>query len=74
MNQVTNLSIEFEEKGDKVNMSTSVDNIMKKIRISEAIEIYREYGESDEIIIDKIMKKFDVARDYVVALLAPQKV
>ena len=73
LNQVTNLNIEFEEE-DRVNMSTSVEEFKKKMKITGAIEAYRECGKSDEDIINKIMQNFDVARDYVVALLAPQKI
>ena len=41
----------------------------RKIRILEAIEVYREFGTSDEDIIQKILKKFDVTKDYVFPLL-----
>lgn len=38
-----------------------------------AIEAYRDFGASNEDIIERIIKKFNVTRDYVMALLEPQK-
>ena len=35
----------------------------------EVIEVYREFGTSDEDIIQKILKKFDVTKDYILPLL-----
>lgn len=55
-------------------MCKSLEKRMQKEKIIEAIEIYREYGESDEDIINKIMSKFKVAREYILTLLEPQKV
>ena len=37
-----------------------------------AIETYRDYGETDENIIRKIMEKFNVSEQYVLALLKSQ--
>ena len=73
LNRVANLGLEFEEEEDSIDMCKAMEENNKKQRITEAIEIYREYGESDEDIIKKIMSKFNVAKEYILALLTPKK-
>ena len=57
-------------------MCRALQDLMKddidQARVSATIDAYREYGESDEDIIAKIMKKFNVTKEYVQALLSPQ--
>ena len=53
-------------------MCVAINQMIQEEKILEAIEIYREYGESDEYIINKLMSKFKVAREYIVSLLSPQ--
>ena len=67
------LNLEFEAEPGGVDMCKAMEKHNQRLRIEEAIEIYREYGESDEDIIKKIMNKFEVAREFVIALLTPQK-
>ena len=62
-------------RGDD-DMCRALQDLMKddidQARVSATIDAYREYGESDEDIIAKIMKKFNVTKEYVQALLSPQ--
>ena len=44
-----------------------------RMKVSGAIELLRFGGSSDEDIIVKVTDLFKVTRDYVIALLAPQK-
>ena len=53
-------------------MCKAMEKKEKKDKIKGAIEIYREYGESEEFIIDKIMSKFGVTREYVLTILKAQ--
>ena len=48
------------------------DNNMKK-EVTGAIKGMRMMGASDNDIIAKIVENFNVTKDYVLALLAPQK-
>lgn len=66
------MSLEYEEKSGGVDMCLAMEKKEKKDKITGMIEIYREYGESQEFIIDKIIEKFDVTRDYVLAILNAQ--
>lgn len=69
---VTGTSFNLNESEDNVNMCVAINQMIQEEKILEAIEIYREYGESDEYIINKLMSKFKVAREYIVSLLSPQ--
>ena len=42
-------------------------------RVTAVIEAYRADGKTDEDIITRVLKLYDVTRDYVLALLTPQK-
>ena len=53
-------------------MCRALEKKEKRDKVSATIDAYREYGESDEDIIAKIMKKFNVTKEYVQALLSPQ--
>ena len=72
LNRVAKLGLEFDEKEDMIDMCKAMDDNNKKMRILGAIETYRDYGESDENIIKKIMEKFNVSEKYVLALLKSQ--
>ncbi|GEM_PF-1878321 len=74
LNAVTNLGLEFEEKEGAIDMCKAMEDYTKKQRIVGAIDILKLDGVSDEDIIAKIMKLFDVTRDYVLALLTPKTV
>ena len=55
-------------------MCQALEKRYKKEKITGAIEAYREDGKSDEDIIDRIIKKYQVTRDYVLAILSPKAV
>ncbi len=74
LNAVTNLGLEFEENEEAIDMCRAMEDYTKKQRIAGAIDILKLEGVSDEDIIAKIMKLFDVTRDYVLALLTPKTV
>ena len=73
LNNVANLGLEFDEKEVMIDMCKAMDDNNRKMKISGAIEAYRDCGTSDEDIIKKIIAKFQVTKEYVLALLAPQK-
>lgn len=73
LNIAIKLGLEFEEEEGGVDMCKSLENRDKKMKISGAIEMLRLDGASDEDIIAKVMKLYNVTKEYVVALLAPQK-
>ena len=68
------LDLEFDREEDGIDMCESLERRYKKERIESAIEAYRDAGKQDEDIIDRIIKKYQVTRDYVLALLAPKAV
>ncbi len=72
LKEAAKLELEFERTEEGIDMCESLERRYKKERIEQAIEIYREYGDKDEDIIDKIIKKFNVTKDYVLTLLAPK--
>ena len=43
------------------------------MKVSGAIEAYRLDGASDEDIITKVMKLYNVTKEYVIALLSPKQ-
>ncbi len=69
--EAAKLDLEIERKEGGVDMCLAQENRDKKIRILEAIEVYREFGTSDEDIIQRIIKKFSVTREFVLSLLTP---
>lgn len=74
LKKAANLDIEIEVKDGGVDMCESLERRYKKERIEEAIEIYREYGDKDDDIVSKIIKKFNVTKEYVLSLLTPKTV
>ena len=53
-------------------MCVALEKRYKGKEITGAIETYREYGASEDDIIDKIIKRFNVTKEYVLALLEPK--
>ncbi len=74
LNAAMKLNLEIEVEPGGVDMCKAMEKREQKQRIEEAIEIYREYGESDEAIINKIMNKFKVTREFVIAQLTLQRI
>ena len=72
LNRVANLGLEFDEKEDSIDMCKAMDENNKKMKIIGAIEILRAGGSSEEDIIAKVMKLFDVPKEYVLAILNAQ--
>ena len=55
-------------------MCESLERRYREKEITGAIEYMKYDGKSDEDIIAWIIKKYQVTRDYVLALLAPKAV
>lgn len=72
LKKAANLEMEFEREEEGIDMCQSLQNRYKQEKIQGAIETYRELGTSDEDIIDRIIKRFNVTKEYVMALLAPK--
>ncbi|MBR1568149.1 MAG: Rpn family recombination-promoting nuclease/putative transposase [Lachnospiraceae bacterium] len=73
LNRAVNLGLEYEEEDGGVDMCLAMEKKSKKDQVTGAIEAYRDCGTSDEDIIERIIKKFDVTKEYVLVLLASQK-
>ena len=54
-------------------MCKAMEENNKKQKISGVIQGMRMMGASDGDIIDKIIKSFNVTKEYVLALLTPKK-
>ena len=50
-------------------MCKAMEDYRKKSEVTGAINAYRFEGASDETIIMKVMKLYDVTREYVLAIL-----
>ena len=68
------MALEFERKEGGVDMCVALEKKYKEKEVLTAIDIYREYGASDEDIIQKVIKKFDVPREFVLSLLSPKTI
>ena len=67
--EAAKLDLEFERKETGVDMCVALEKRYKEKEVLTAIDIYREYITSDEDIIQKIIEKFDVTKEYVLPLL-----
>ena len=72
LKKAANLDLEFEVKDGEVDMCESLERRYQKEKITGQIEGMREMGASDEDIISRIVKKYQVTKEYVLALLSPQ--
>ncbi len=72
LKKAANLDLEFEPDEEGVDMCQSLEKRFMKERIISAIELLREDGKSDEDIIARIIKKYNVTKEYVVSLLSPK--
>ena len=50
-------------------MFKSIQDHNTKMMIMGAIKVFRDEGHSDDAIIAKVMKSFDVTREYVLELM-----
>ena len=73
LNRAVNLGLEYEEKDGGIDMCLALDKKYKEKEITGAIKVLQSVGISDNDIISKITETFDVTKEYVLALLAPQK-
>ena len=73
LNAAIKLWLEFEEEEGGVIMCKSMENRMLKEKVTGAIQGMQMAGASEKDIISKIIEKYNVTKDYVLALLAPQK-
>ena len=72
LNRVANLGLVFEEEEGDVDMCAGMEIRLKEEKVMGAIEAYRDTGASENDIIDKIIEKYNVTKEYVLALLAPK--
>ena len=74
LKKAANLDLEFEIEEGGVDMCESLKKKEQRDKITGAIEYMKYDGKSDEDIIAWIIKKYQVTRDYVLALLSPKAV
>ncbi len=67
------LDLEFEEKDGGVDMCEALERRYKLEKILAVIDYMKDEGKSENDIITKIVEKFNVTKEYVLALLTPQK-
>ena len=73
LNSAVKLNLEYEEETGGVDMCKAMENRYREKEVIGAITGMRMMGASDNDIIVKIVEKFNVTREYVMALLAPKK-
>ena len=73
LNTVVKLNLEYEEETGGVDMCLAIEKKEKKDKIIGVIDYMRDEGKSESDIIDKIIDKYHVTKEYVLALLTPQK-
>lgn len=74
LNTAVKLNLEYEEETGGVDMCKAMEKKEKKDKILAVIDYMRDEGKSESDIIDKIIEKYHVTKEYVLTLLAPQKV
>lgn len=74
LNRAVNLQLEYEDELGGVDMCKAMEKRDQRKEVTGAIKAYRLDGASDEDIITKVMKLYNVTREYVLALLAPKQV
>ena len=72
LNRVAKLDLVFDEKEDQVDMCKAMEDNNRKKEVTGAINAYRFEGASDETIIMKVMKLYDVTREYILAIMKEQ--
>ena len=73
LNTTAKLGLEFDEKEDSIDMCKAMEDYTKKQRITGMIQGMQMMGASENDIINKIIETFNVTKEYVLALLTPQK-
>ena len=72
LNIAAKLEYDFEEEGGKIDMCAAMEKRSQRDQITGAIRGMRVAGMDDNTIVDKIIEMYQVTKDYVMALLAPQ--
>ena len=73
LNTAVKLNLEYEEETGGVDMCLAMEKKEKRDEINGAIKGMRIAGMSDNDIVAQIIKNFNVTKEYVLALLTPQK-
>ena len=73
LNLISPADMEDEEETGGVDMCLAMEKKQQKDEINGVIMGMRLMGASDNDIIAKIIEKFNVTKEYVLALLTPQK-
>ena len=73
LNAAMKLNLELEVESGGVDMCKAMEKRDQRKEVTGAIKAYRLDGASDEDIIAKVMKLYNVTREYVLALLAPKQ-
>ncbi len=73
LNAAMKLNLEFEEEAGGVDMCKAMEKRDQRQKITGAIDVLRLDGVSDEDIITKVTKLYNVTKEYVLALLAPKQ-
>ena len=73
LNTAARLHLEYEEKTGGIDMCKALDNRIQKEKIISVMDYMKDEGKSETDIINKIIERFHVTKDYVLALLSPQK-
>ena len=74
LNTAVKLNLEYEEETGGVDMCLAMEKKQQKDEINGVIKFLRSSGMPESDIISKVMESFHVTKEYVLALLAPQKV
>ena len=70
LNRVVKLDLEYDEKEGDVDMCEALQRRYKEYEVVGAIEMLRDDGKSDEDIINRIIKKYNVTKDYVLNIMS----
>ena len=65
LNRAVNLGLEYEEKDGGIDMCLAMEKKTEKDKISGVIEGMKYVGASDNDIIEKIIEKYHVTKEYV---------
>ena len=74
LKKAANLDLEFEVEDGGVDMCVSLERKYKEKEIAGAIGILRDDGRSDSDIVERIIQKYKVTKEYVQELLSPKTV
>ena len=74
LNTAVKLNLEYEEETGGVDMCKAMEKKQQRDEINGVIKFLRSTGTPESDIITKVMDSFHVTREYVLALLTPQKV